>query len=135
MNASDPRCVLYGSIPRTVRVKIMEGDLEWKGPRLGFVAMRFRRKFRNRSLFRKNGPEMHISSQRTIQTSLPFKSCLATTEASLPSKWSLASIMTALGQSMMCSYKFSVKNGGYPIAVIIDAKDHLLGRLASVDTP
>merc|ERR1719483_1514473 len=67
MKASEPRCVLYGSIPRTHRAKMAEGDREWKGPRVGFVAIRFRRNRRNRSLFRKNGPEMHISSQRTIQ--------------------------------------------------------------------
>merc|ERR1719220_2817230 len=52
LRASFPRSVLWGVMPRTVRQKILEGALKWKGPREGLTLQRFFKKSRYFSLLR-----------------------------------------------------------------------------------
>jgi len=83
-SAAIPRAVLWGICPRMALYRIREGARKWNGPRVGLYRHAFRRYARYLSLFRKNSPEMLMSSHRTTTIFCPFRSCLATVEASRP---------------------------------------------------
>ena len=52
LRASLPRWILWGTMPRMVLQKILEGARKWKGPRLGLTLHLFLRKSRYFSLLR-----------------------------------------------------------------------------------
>merc|ERR1719322_1436113 len=87
----------HGVMPRTVRQKILDGALKWKGPREGLTLQRFFKKSRYFSLLREKLPLMLMPSHLTTTTLLPVRMSLATMEESLPMRWPRPSTTIAFG--------------------------------------